>query len=272
MTTVLPVPWEAAAWGDSDPLAGCLRTGPLVIGMSETEIRDVLSEPLAETDDGQGGRAYVYALSWAGIPNGSDLTAYAAVVYGTDRRAKSLQVSGSARPAGDWGFSGLAIGDPASDVLAKFGRPFSTSLVEFNNASLWSYGVWPFSFEVLDGVLVSIRIRSASNSAEEAPSPTSAEATRGRPRLEPSDPSALTQVADYRRCVTQAAARLERSGEAADIVAASALESCREKRAAALDVMAGDDWRFARVLGQRLDERASAEAQAAVVTRRAARQ
>jgi hypothetical protein len=138
------------------------------------------------------------------------------------------------------------------------------------------YGQWPFSFEVLDGKVSSIRIVANQSDgmneepAAEPPSPDAGtEIPRGR--REPDDPIARTALNSYQVCVLRSAERLERSRETADIVAASAVESCQQARAEMLQIAAGTDWRYASVLGRAVDERVLAAAQARVVAIRSRR-
>lgn len=89
--------------------------------------------------------------------------------------------------------------------------------------------------------------------------------------LQGSSPEAQTAMAAYRTCVDRAAVRLERSGEAADVVAQAAVESCQETLRTLLNVEAGDDWRYARVLRERVNAAMVTRAQSHVVSIRADR-
>lgn len=84
-------------------------------------------------------------------------------------------------------------------------------------------------------------------------------------------PDAQSAMAAYRSCVDRAAVRLERSGEAADIVAEAAVESCQDALRTLLNVEAGDDWRYARVLRERVNAAMMARAQSRIVSIRADR-
>lgn len=258
-----------------DPLAECLRVGNLRIGGLEGEASILIGGPVAQVDGGDGV-VQVHALSWAGTPDASELTSYIAVSYDSERRTTSIQLSGSVPPRCCWRFSGLTIGDSTDALIARFGRPFSVEPVPANGATLWLYGSWPFSFEVLDGKISSIRI-VASRSAEmiseavaRGPTAEPGGEIRGG-RREPSDPVARAAVDSYRACVLRSAERLERSRETADIVADSALESCQQRRAEMLQIAAGSDWRYAEFLGRTVDGRVLAAAQARVVAIRSQR-
>jgi hypothetical protein len=258
-----------------DPLADCLELGGLKIGGLEGEAAILVGAPIAHVDGGDGV-VQIHALSWAGTPNASDLTSYIAVAYDSERRTTSIQLSGSLPPPCCWRFSGLTVGDSTDALIARFGRPFSVEAVPANGATLWLYGPWPFSFEVLDGKVSSIRIvanQLAGMNEEPAARPSRAETgteiPRGRRELD--DPIARTALDSYQSCVLRSAERLERSRETADIVAASAVQSCQEARAEMLRIAAGTDWRYASVLGRAVDERVLAIAQARVVAIRSRR-
>ena len=72
-------------------------------------------------------------------------------------------------------------------------------------------------------------------------------------------------------CVERAATRLERSREAANIVADAAIIACRVERANFIRLAGGDDWRYERAIMSKLDEHLRQLAQARVVTIRADR-
>ena len=57
-----------------------------------------------------------------------------------------------------WEFS-FPCPSPTCSVLAVFGTPYRTEPSEEKDTKLWTYGVWPFSFEIKDGRVTSIRIR-----------------------------------------------------------------------------------------------------------------
>lgn len=135
----------------------CLALGPLSIGMARAEAEGVLGRPLARTEEARG-IVFIYALAWSGQPRDSDLQTYAALRFDRADRVEMLQISGKPMQK-RWAFSSLALGDPEGRLLAKLGRPFRTEPVAFNGAQLWSYGVWPFTFEVKDGRVISIRLR-----------------------------------------------------------------------------------------------------------------
>lgn len=91
---------------------------------------------------------------------------------------------------------------------------------------------------------------------------------------ERSPPNSQENVAARRAlvsCVERAASRLERSREAANIVADAAITACRAERETVRRVAAGDDWRYEAVLMPKVDEHLRQLAQARVVTIRANR-
>lgn len=84
-------------------------------------------------------------------------------------------------------------------------------------------------------------------------------------------PESHAALAAYEACVVAAATRLERSREAADIIAAAAVDQCGRERDVFRRTEAGDDWRYASVLMPGVDERVRRAAQSRVVAIRARR-
>ncbi len=135
----------------------CLRYGPLRVGMTRAEAEAVLGKPSAETRD-QDGEVFVYATEDMPVGKATTAPQFIALSFDAEEKVSMLQSSGRRRQR-DWSFSSIHLAD--SDDLARnlLGEPFSKSPVAENGAELWAYGPWPFTFEVKDHRVVSIRLQ-----------------------------------------------------------------------------------------------------------------
>ncbi|NEX94861.1 hypothetical protein [Caulobacter sp. 17J65-9] len=148
---------SAVAPGDGAEIP-CLRMGPLGVGMARAEAEAVLGAPFTSVQD-RGDETFIHPLAWRDVPGGKELAAYVALAYDADGRVKVLQVSG-VPIAQDWAFSKVRLGETEAAAIAALGEPFAREPVPDTGAQLWTYGPWPFSFEVLDGRVVSIRLHA----------------------------------------------------------------------------------------------------------------
>jgi hypothetical protein len=136
---------------DPDALArACLRIGPVGIGDSETLLKATLGEPSRRLEQPGNASAYVYFL---GKP---DQFPYLVATVRSGRII-ALQTTGPAAAKGTR-FNRVDLGDGADKLKAEFGPAYKIGASELPGTDLWSYGVWPFSFEVKDGCVTSIRI------------------------------------------------------------------------------------------------------------------
>src|SRR5262249_6670658 len=94
--------------------------------------------------------AWIYFLERAGS------YPYLAVTVAQDRIV-ALQISGPA-PAKGYSFNHVDLGAATDSVIQYFGRPSRIGPSGLEATDLWSYTPWPFSFEVKDGHVTSIRI------------------------------------------------------------------------------------------------------------------
>jgi hypothetical protein len=136
---------------DPDALArACLRIAPVGIGDSEASLKATLGEPSRKHEQPGNASAYVYFL---------DKPDHFPYLVATVRRGRiiALQTTGPAAGKGTR-FNRVDLGDSAEKLKAEFGPAYKTSPSELPGTDLWSYGVWPFSFEVKDGRVTSIRI------------------------------------------------------------------------------------------------------------------
>jgi hypothetical protein len=98
----------------------------------------------------KGATALVYLL------NGPGRHPYLVATIIGDRII-ALQLTGSATSKG-FSFNHVDIGASTETLIQYFGRPKSLQPSSERDTDLWSYGPWPFSFEVTDGHVTSIRI------------------------------------------------------------------------------------------------------------------
>lgn len=136
---------------DPDVLSfACQRMGALGVGISEASLKAVLGEPQRKLPQPNNAAADVYFF---GRPN--ERPYLAATVKAN--RVVALQISGSA-PVAVYSFNQINLGDSMEKLLAQFGSPFHVGPSGLEKTELWTYGPWPFSFEVRGDRVTSIRI------------------------------------------------------------------------------------------------------------------
>ena len=128
----------------------CQRMGALGVGISEASLKAVLGEPQRKMPPANNGTTYVYFL------DKPDHYPYLAATVNADR-VVALQISGEA-PAGAYSFNQINLGDGTEKLLAQFGSPRHVGPSGLEKTELWTYGPWPFSFEVRGDRVTSIRI------------------------------------------------------------------------------------------------------------------
>ncbi|WP_229184320.1 hypothetical protein [Bradyrhizobium oropedii] len=136
---------------DPDQLIiACQRLGALSVGVPESALIASFGEPQRKLDQPDNAVGYVYFL---GKPQ-----QYPYVV-GTVKagRVIALQASGEA-PVAAASFNQVNLGDSTDKLRARFGIAFHVGPSGLANTDLWSYGQWPFSFEVRNERVTSIRI------------------------------------------------------------------------------------------------------------------
>jgi hypothetical protein len=136
---------------DPDLLSfACQRMGALGVGISEASLKAVLGEPHRKLPPANDATNHVYFL---GKP---DQFPYLAATLKANR-VIALQISGPAPVAG-YSFNQLNLGDSTEKLLARFGSPFHVGPSGLEKTELWNYRPWPFSFEVREDRVTSIRI------------------------------------------------------------------------------------------------------------------
>jgi hypothetical protein len=128
----------------------CQHIGPFVVGDDANVVTKALGRPHRTRPLPNGQTAWVYFLEQR------DHYPYL-VVNVVENRIQALQVTGPAA-AKDYGFNRIDLGMPMETLLNEFGQPAHLGPSEEKGTEVWSYGQWPFSFEVRDGHVSSIRI------------------------------------------------------------------------------------------------------------------
>jgi hypothetical protein len=142
---------KGAAPPDSDLLGfACQRMGALGVGISQASLKALLGEPHRKLPQPNNATAHVYLLGR------TDGTPYLAAIVKADRTV-ALQISGEA-PVAAYSFNRVNLGDSTDKLLAQFGGPFHVGPSGLEKTDLWTYGPWPFSFEVRQDRVTSIRI------------------------------------------------------------------------------------------------------------------
>lgn len=128
----------------------CQRMGPFVVGDSAKKVTSLLGAPHRTLSQPNGQIAWVYFVEQR------DHHPYLIVTV-AKTKVVALQVTGPTA-AKEYAFNQIELGLPAKELLARFGSPSHLEPSEEKDTELWSYNPWPFSFEVRDDRVSSIRI------------------------------------------------------------------------------------------------------------------
>jgi len=127
----------------------CLRIGPMRLGLSMAEVAKRLGQPERELKQGAAiVRVYRIQSDAAEVP-------YWVVTF-TQGQVTAIQLTG--REAGSLAFSSIRLGDPAGRVRELLGDPPATDEIQEIGGTRWSYRPHPFSLELVDGRVYSIRV------------------------------------------------------------------------------------------------------------------
>ena len=130
----------------------CLRMGPLGIGGDAKSVASVLGPPHRTLPQPNDATALIYFLEAA-----ERLPYFAATVQ--KDKIVVLQVSGAAT-AKDYTFNHIKLGDGTDTLVKHFGPAKQVKPSGLKNTDLWDYPPWPFSFEVTNGRVTSVRINA----------------------------------------------------------------------------------------------------------------
>jgi hypothetical protein len=128
----------------------CLHMGPFMIGQNAQALRAALGAPHKTVPASNGQTGLVYFLGER------DHYPYLVATVANDRIA-ALQVTGPSAAKG-YGFNHVDLGATIATLVQYFGQPNHVEPSEEKDTELWVYGPWPFSFEVRDDHVTSIRI------------------------------------------------------------------------------------------------------------------
>jgi hypothetical protein len=130
----------------------CLHMGPFRVGNPAQTLKSVLGEPHETLPQPKGVMAWLYFLDRPGqFPY--------FVGFVLQDRIVALQTSGVAPvPSKDYSFNHIDLGTDTDTLLKVFGPATHTQPAGIKDTDLWTYGPWPFSFEVRAGHVTSIHI------------------------------------------------------------------------------------------------------------------
>jgi hypothetical protein len=128
----------------------CLHMGPFVIGGAAATLQSAMGSPHRTLPQPKGATASLYFLE------GPERHPY---LVATVLREKivALQLTGPAAAKG-FRFNNVDLGAGTDTVIKYFGPPKNVAPSSLKDTELWSYTPWPFSFEVKDERVTSIRI------------------------------------------------------------------------------------------------------------------
>jgi hypothetical protein len=128
----------------------CSFLGAFALGDDPQAVTKLLGAPQRSLAQPQGAKALVYFLGEPG-----HYPYFIETVL--KNRIVALQVSGTA-PAKGYGFNHVDLGSPTAVLLEYFGQPLHIGPSGIKGTELWNYRPWPFSFEITDGHVTSIRV------------------------------------------------------------------------------------------------------------------
>jgi hypothetical protein len=129
----------------------CLHIGSINIGDSFNSIENKYDKPNQTINQSGGKEVKVYHLK----STEAEITYLALTVK--EKVIIAIQIAG-ATPKEDFSFSSINIGDSPRLLIETLGKPSSSKYVEETGATLWSYAPFPFSFEIMDKKVYSIKI------------------------------------------------------------------------------------------------------------------
>jgi hypothetical protein len=136
----------------------CQHMGPLLIGGDAQTVVTSLGTPHRMQQRPEGATTMIYFLG--GFPGGSG-PGIAPYLVATVKQGAivALQVTGpSPAPGKDFSFNHVDLGDSTDTLVKNFGAAKRLTPSDIKDTDVWTYGPFPFSFEVKDGRVTSIRI------------------------------------------------------------------------------------------------------------------
>jgi hypothetical protein len=147
---------------DRDGTIGpCLRIGEVFVGIGEAEVYSSIGQPIQSVTMEDGTEAHMHLL-FNNLSTGAG--AYYVIQYeelNAERIVSSIQLSGQSPPI-TYSCSCIELGSPADAVARQFGQPTSVEEFELEGSDLkgdlWSYEPNPFTVEIVNGVVRSIKV------------------------------------------------------------------------------------------------------------------
>lgn len=151
----------------------CLKLGALLLGIEFTGLQGKLSDdkriptpfilnPRIVNVSPSGMRTLlmpITAVQESGRVVG--LQSYLVVVLASSGHVSSLQITGHPSEIADnLAFSSIKLGSPKQHVIDVLGLPSSVTDVPKVKGVLWDYAPFPFSVELVGGIVYSVRINS----------------------------------------------------------------------------------------------------------------
>jgi hypothetical protein len=130
----------------------CQHMGPFVVGDDVQVLKATLGAPHRTLPQANGALGWLYFLEQQ-----EHYPYFVATV--SKNRIVALQVTGTAAAKG-YDFNHVDLGMTSDALVQVFGQPSHFEPSEEKDTELWTYGVWPFSFEVKDGHVTSMRIHA----------------------------------------------------------------------------------------------------------------
>ncbi|MFL4986021.1 MAG: hypothetical protein ACJ8EN_20745 [Xanthobacteraceae bacterium] len=143
----------------------CLRIGPLYLGQSEKDVEKLVGKPWKAIRQDAATVIKVYPIA-----SKETEKPYWVITF-TRGVAATVQVTGR-NPGVEYPFSSIKLGDPKEKVLQVLGEPMASAPIDQSRGTVWAYPPWPFSVELVDDLVYSIRVTSPQQTTT-APPPAS---------------------------------------------------------------------------------------------------
>ncbi|MFL5059658.1 MAG: hypothetical protein ACJ8DQ_06180 [Xanthobacteraceae bacterium] len=143
----------------------CLRIGPLYVGQREKDIEKLVGKPWKAIRQDAATVIKVYSIA-----SKETEKPYWVITF-TRGVAATVQVTGR-NPGVEYPFSSIKLGDPKEKVLQVLGEPMASAPIDQSRGTVWAYPPWPFSVELVDDLVYSIRVTSPQQTTT-APPPAS---------------------------------------------------------------------------------------------------
>jgi hypothetical protein len=153
----------------------CLRIGTLKIGMQISQLQSALSKlatipeqnilnPRIVDKSSNGSATLLFPISVIPIAEGFLLQSYLVALINHLGTVQVIQLSGKPTDTSEFfPFSSITLGTTKDKLLEIMGNPSSIIPAPQVQGKLWSYEPFPFSFEVVNDVVHSVRVHAPSD-------------------------------------------------------------------------------------------------------------